>query len=81
MLLYYTGKGTDHLVPILFPEESHMAMKYLAVIEVKIFFGNNEYIFASTIKKKKKRQWCLNILTTPKALAKVYTKLQLGQCC
>ena len=51
LVTYQTGKGADHLVPVMFPPETHMAMKYLTDKEVRKNAGvniTNEYVFAST---------------------------------
>ena len=48
---YQTGKGSDHLVPMIFPPESLGAMKFLTKDEVREDCGVhpiNQYIFAST---------------------------------
>ena len=50
-ITYQTGKGADHLVPVIFPPQSIKAMKYLTNAEVRRNCGihkNNPYIFAST---------------------------------
>ena len=51
LVTYHTGKGSDHLVPVIFPPESLSAMKFLTKEEVQKDAGvhpNNQYIFAST---------------------------------
>ena len=51
LVTYQTGKGSDHLVPVIFPPESLSAMKFLTKEEVRKDAGvhpNNRYIFAST---------------------------------
>ena len=51
LVTYQTGKGSDHLVPVIFPPESLSAMKFLTKEEVRKDAGvrpNNQYIFAST---------------------------------
>jgi len=51
LVTFQTGKGADHLVPLLFPPETVKAMKYLADPEVRRLAGiltTNNYVFAST---------------------------------
>ena len=53
LVTYQTGKGADHLVPVMFPPESLKAAKYLTDPEVRRLAGvlaGNHYIFASTQK-------------------------------
>ena len=51
LITFQTGKGSDHLVPVMFPPECIKAMRYLTSKEVRRDAGvheNNPYIFAST---------------------------------
>ena len=51
LITYQTGKGSDHLVPVVFPPETIEAMKFLTNKEVRRHAGvseQNVYIFAST---------------------------------
>ena len=51
LITYQTGKGGDHLVPVMFPSETIQAMKYLTDQKVRSEAGvhkNNTYIFPST---------------------------------
>ena len=51
LVTYQTGKGANHLVPVMFPTETLSAMKYLVDPEVRWKAGvvtSNDYIFAST---------------------------------
>ena len=51
LITYQTGKGLDHLVPVLFPLEMLQAMKFLTNNEVRknaSVHNENLYIFAST---------------------------------
>ena len=51
LVTYQTGKGLDHLVPVIFPLELLSAMKFLAKEEVQKDAGvhpNNQHIFGST---------------------------------
>jgi len=55
LITYQTGKGTDHLVPVIFPQECIKAMKYLTDKSVRLETGvhpENPYIFAPTQKIK-----------------------------
>ena len=50
-ITYQTGKGSDHLVPVIFPPESIKAMRFLTDQEVRENVGipdSNPCIFAST---------------------------------
>ena len=52
-ITYQTGKGADHLVPVIFPVETSQAMQYLTSPEVRRDAGveaGNIYVFASTQK-------------------------------
>ena len=52
-ITYHTGKGADHLVPVIFPVETSQAMQYLTSPEVRRDAGveaGNIYVFASTQK-------------------------------
>ena len=52
-ITYQTGKGGNHLVPVIFPPETVKAMQYLTNKEVRKNAGvpdGNNYIFASTQK-------------------------------
>ena len=65
LVTYQTGKGTDHLVPMIFPPESLSAMEFLTKEEVRKDAGvnpNNRYIFASTqISESHASSWhCIN---------------------
>ena len=35
LVTFQTGKGADHLVPAMFPPETHNALKYLTNLEVR----------------------------------------------
>ena len=51
LITYQTGKGSDHLVPVLVPPETLPAMQYLTNMEVQQNAGvhhQSGYIFAST---------------------------------
>ncbi|XP_065682293.1 uncharacterized protein LOC136095516 [Hydra vulgaris] len=51
LITYQTGKGGDHLVPLIFPLETIKAMEYLTKEKVRLegeIHKENEYIFAST---------------------------------
>ena len=51
LVTFQTGKGADHLVPVMFPPETHEAMRYLTNEEIRRDAGvkeGNQYIFAST---------------------------------
>ena len=51
LITYQTGKGADHLVPVMFPKETMAAMKFLTDINVRKEAGvrqSNCYVFAST---------------------------------
>ena len=51
LITYQTGKGLDHLVPVLFPLEMLQAMKFFTNNEVRnnaSVHNENRYIFAST---------------------------------
>ena len=51
LITYQTGKGADHLVPIMFTSETIQAMKYLTDEQIRREAGVNEknmYVFAST---------------------------------
>jgi len=51
LITYQTGKGADHLVPLIFPPETIKAMKFLIDKSVRKEAGVNEknvYVFAST---------------------------------
>ena len=51
LITYQTGKGSNHLVPVVFPPESIKAMKYLTDKHIRGEAGvneRNEYVFAST---------------------------------
>ena len=53
LVTYQSGKGSDHLVPVIFPPETIKAMRYLTRQETRKYAGvheNNIYIFASTHK-------------------------------
>ena len=55
LITYQTGKGSDHLVPVLFPPETLQAMKFLNNNEFRKNAGvhdENPYIFASTKNSK-----------------------------
>ena len=55
LITYQTGKGSDHLVPVLFPPETLQAMKFLTNNEVRknaAVHDENPYIFASTKNSK-----------------------------
>ena len=54
-LTYLTGKG-NHLVPILFPEDTHKALKFLSDEDVRRKAGvlaANRYIFPSTMSSER----------------------------
>ena len=51
LVTYQTGKGVNHLVPVMFPAESHKALRYLADKDVRSRAGilpSNDYLFPST---------------------------------
>ena len=51
LVTFQTGKGADHLVPVMFPPETHNALKYLTNLEVRDNVNiprSNKFIFAST---------------------------------
>jgi len=51
LITYQTGKGADHLVPLIFPPETIKAMKFLIDKSVRKEAGVNEknvYVFGST---------------------------------
>lgn len=51
LITFQTGKGADHLVPVMFTPCTHKAMVYLCNKEVRVnagVRGSNSYIFAST---------------------------------
>ena len=51
LVTYQTGKGSDHLTPVIFPPELLSAMKFLTKEEVRKdanVHPNSQYIFAST---------------------------------
>ncbi|XP_057292356.1 uncharacterized protein LOC130616083 [Hydractinia symbiolongicarpus] len=51
LITYQTGKGANHLVPLIFPPETINAMNYLTNMEVRKNAGvhdKNPYVFAST---------------------------------
>ena len=53
LVTYQTGKGANHLVPVMFPPETIFAMKYLANQDVRRQAGvmdSNDFVFASTQK-------------------------------
>ena len=54
-ITYQTGKGSDHLVPVMFPHETIKGMQYLTSPEVRANVGvnkDNPYVFASTQNSK-----------------------------
>ena len=56
LVTYQTGKGANHLVPVMFPPETIFAMKYLANQDVRRQAGvmdSNDFVFASTQKSSK----------------------------
>ena len=53
LVTYQTGKGSNHLVPVMFPPECHKALKYLTDKDIRSGAGvcpKNMYIFPSTKK-------------------------------
>ena len=51
LVTFQTGKGADHLVPVIFPPDSVSSLKYLTDPEIRGLAGvlpSNDYIFAST---------------------------------
>ena len=55
LITYQTGKGDNHLVPVIFPPETIQAMKYLTDESIRAEAGvhkDNTYIFASTQKSR-----------------------------
>ena len=51
LVTYQTGKGSDHLTPVIFPPKLLSAMKFLTKEEVRKdahVHPNSQYIFAST---------------------------------
>ena len=55
LITYQTGKGADHLVPVIFPYETIACMKYLTDETIRQDAGvhkDNPYIFASTQKSQ-----------------------------
>ena len=51
LVTFQTGKGADHLVPVMFPPETHNAWKYLTNLEVRDNVNiprSNKFTFAST---------------------------------
>ena len=51
LVTFQTGKGADHLVPVIFPPDSISSLKYLTDPEIRGLAGvlpSNDYIFAST---------------------------------
>ena len=54
-ITYQTGKGSDHLVPVMFPHETIKGMQYLTNPEARANIGvnkDNPYVFASTQNSK-----------------------------
>ena len=54
-IMYQTGKGSDHLVPVIFTLETVKGMQYLTNNEVRKSAGvheKNPYVFASTHNSK-----------------------------
>lgn len=50
LVTFQTGKGIDHLVPVMFPIETHKAMRYLVNTDAREnvnIHSTNKYIFAS----------------------------------
>ena len=50
-ITYQTGKGADHLVPVIFPPQTFQAMQFLTSEEIRRdagVHGENIYVFAST---------------------------------
>ena len=67
IITYQNEKGSDHLVPVLFPPETLPAMRYLTNVEVRRNAGvhhENVYIFAITKNSKRHASgWhCINEL-------------------
>lgn len=67
IITYQNEKGSDHLVPVLFPLETLPAMRYLTNVEVRRNAGvhhENDYIFAITKNSKSHASgWhCINEL-------------------
>ena len=55
LITFQTGKGSDHLVPVIFPDDCIEAMKYLTNKSIRSEAGvrpDNPYIFASTRNSK-----------------------------
>ncbi|XP_066914461.1 uncharacterized protein [Clytia hemisphaerica] len=52
LITYQTGKGNHHLVPVIFPFETHRSIKHLADPEVRAAAGvakNNSFLFPATM--------------------------------
>lgn len=64
LVTYQTGKGANHLVPVMFPPETLSAMKYLVDPDVRKKAGirsSNHYIFATTNSDGHASGWhCIN---------------------
>ena len=58
LVTYQTGKGPNHLVPIMFPPETLPAMTFLTDQKNRLNAGvlpSNEYLFASAMKSENHR--------------------------
>ena len=50
LVTFQTGKGVNHLVPIMFPPQTHKAMQYLVNTDIREnanVLPSNEYVFPS----------------------------------
>lgn len=75
LVIYQTGKGADHLVPVMFPQETHKAMKYLVNEEVRSnanVSDKNDYIFPTSSQSLNHvNGWhCINVMLTRVGLEK-----------